>query len=222
MKKTTLLAVALVSITPATTNVNAQTHSPRFMTAMEANLKILDTASAPATFLMLASNFERIAKADSMHWEPYYHAAHNYAVLAAEGNDISRIDELTDKALTLLEKAEMLKPGNSEIAALFAMITNIRILVDPIGRYMEYNARATEYLHTARLADPSNPRPYFIEARTLLHVPVAMGGGPQAALPLLEEALKKYKMFAPENSIAPRWGQSQTQELAEKIKRDKF
>lgn len=202
------------------TAARAQTKSSRFMTAMEANLKILDTASAPATFRLLSGNFERIAQADSVYWQPYYYAAHNYAVLAAEGNDISRIDELTDKALALLAKAEALKPGNSEIAALFAMITNIQILVDPIGRYMEYNTRATAYLQTAKSSDPSNPRPYFIEARTLLHVPVTMGGGPQAALPLLEEALKKYKTFTPENSIAPRWGEQQTLQLADTIKRD--
>jgi hypothetical protein len=62
-----------------------------------------------------------------------------------------------------------------------------------------------------------NPRPYLIEARTKLFTPAAMGGGPEAARPMVEKALSNFTAFKPENTIAPGWGLVQTQKLQTKI-----
>jgi hypothetical protein len=44
-----------------------------------------------------------------------------------------------------------------------------------------------------------------------------MGGGPDAARPIVEKALSNFKEFQPENSIAPVWGLAQTKMLQAKI-----
>ena len=68
MKKLIIIAVILITAGCklfAQTSAEANTGiNKKFITAMEVNLKLLDTASAPATFIMLANNFERIGKAE--------------------------------------------------------------------------------------------------------------------------------------------------------------
>src|SRR5215831_8569927 len=107
----------------------------KFINAMEANLKILDTAGNSATLIMLANNFERIGKAEQKQWQPYYHAAFCYSVMALNTPDKSGADQLADKAESYLALADALNKNNSEINTLKAMIIYARILVDPPGRW---------------------------------------------------------------------------------------
>ena len=189
----------------------------KFITIMETNLKILDTASTPATFIMLANTFERIGNAEKKYWQPWYYAALCYGFMAMNTPDKTMIDPLTAKAEEYIAKATLLSNNNSEISALLGMITNTKILVDPITRWQTYSAEAAAFLKTAKEQNPLNPRPYLIEARTKLFTPAAMGGGPEAARPMVEKALSNFTAFKPENTIAPGWGLVQTQKLQTKI-----
>lgn len=189
----------------------------KFITIMETNLKILDTASTAATYIMLANTFERIANAEKKYWQPWYYAALCYGFMAMNTPDKTMIDALTAKAEEYIAKAILLSNNNSEISALQGMITNTKILVDPITRWQTYSAEAAAFLKTAKDQNPLNPRPYLIEARTKLFTPAAMGGGPEAARPMVEKALSNFTAFKPENTIAPGWGLVQTQKLQTKI-----
>ena len=184
---------------------------------METNLKILDTASTPATLIMLANTFERIGNAEKKYWQPWYYAALCYGFMALKAPDKSMIDPLTEKAEAYLEKATLLSKDNSEISALQGMILNTKILVDPVTRWQTYSPQSTALLQSSKQQNPSNPRPYLIEARTKMFTPPAMGGGPDAARPIVEKALSNFKEFQPENSIAPVWGLEQTKLLQAKI-----
>jgi len=137
--------------------------------------------------------------------------------MAARVPDKTMIDPLTAKAGEYLEKASLLSKNNSEISALKAMITNTRILVDPMSRFQTYSAEAAAFLNEAREQNPLNPRPYLIEARTKMFTPAAFGGGPEATRPVVEKALSNYAAFKPESSIAPVWGLAQAQSLLDKI-----
>ncbi len=83
MKKSIIIAAMLIAasckLTGQTSAVSSADMSKKFVDAMEVNLKLLDTASAPATFIMLANNFERIGKAEKNQWQPFYYAAFCYA-----------------------------------------------------------------------------------------------------------------------------------------------
>jgi len=220
MKKAIFL---FVTVFYALTDINAQpsastpAENNKFITAMETNLKILDTASSPATLIMLANTFERIGNAESKYWQPWYYAALCYGFMASKTPDKSMIDPLTEKAEGYLEKATLLSKNNSEISALHGMIINLKILVDPPTRWQTYSPQSTALLETAKQQNPLNPRPYLIEARTKMFTPPAMGGGPDAARPIVEKALSNFKEFQPENSIAPVWGLAQTKMLQAKI-----
>lgn len=197
----------------------ASAEEKKFIVTMETNLRILDTASTAATYTMLANTFERIGNAEKKYWQPWYYAALCYGFMAMNVPDKAMIDPLAAKAGEYLEKASLLSNNNSEISALQGMIINTKILVDPVTRWQTSSIEAAAFLKTAKEQNPLNPRPYLIEARTKMFTPTAMGGGPEAAGPVIEKALSNFKVFKPENSIAPGWGLAQTKMLQAKINR---
>ncbi|MDP4262476.1 MAG: hypothetical protein Q8941_08090 [Bacteroidota bacterium] len=221
MKKQIVIAGILIT---CSYNLFAQTSAEtstavnkKFITAMEANLKILDTASNPATFILLANNFERIGKAEQKQWQPFYHAAFCYAVMALNTPDKSKTDLLADKAESYLTLADDLEKNNSEVSALRAMILYARVLVDPTSRWQTMSKEAADDLAKAKEQNPANPRPYLIEANSKLRTPEGLGGGPKTTKPIIEECLNKYNAFVPENSIAPNWGKGQAEKLLKAV-----
>lgn len=220
MKKVLSILIAAL-FTISCTSAQQTSEGPeeiKFVSIMEATIKMLDTAASPATYTMLANTFERIGNAEKKYWQPWYYAALCYSFMAINTPDKTMIDPLTMKAGQLLEKATSLSSENSEISALLGMISNTKILVDPIARWQTYSAEAAAFLKTAKEQNPLNPRPYLIEARTKLFTPAAMGGGAEAARPVIEKALSNYASFKPVSSIAPVWGLVQTQKLQARIK----
>ncbi|MGZ8540028.1 MAG: hypothetical protein ACXWV6_05230 [Chitinophagaceae bacterium] len=221
MKKSVIIAAILIA---GSCHLFGQTPAePRpvmnkkFVAAMEANLKLLDTASVPATFIMLANNFERIGKAEKNQWLPFYYSAFCYALLAGNVPDRAKIDMLAEKATSYLVLADELQKNNSEISSLQGMILYTRVLVDPVSRWQTMGKDAIERLAKAKQQDPANPRPYLIEARAKLHTPEGLGGGPKAAKTIIDECLAMFKTFVPENSLAPGWGKIQAEKLAHSI-----
>lgn len=222
MKKTMLLLGCLLLLLNrpfAQTSSTGQSEDPAFMAVMETQLRILDTARSAETFISLANSFERIGNAGGKYWQPFYYAAFCYAVMAVQGKDKNKIDLLADKAQEFLDKATANSPGNSEICTVQAMVLNTKILADPTNRWRDYSVQSAEFLRKAKEQDPSNPRPYFVEGRTKMFTPPAMGGGNDVAIPLFEEAISKFKSFQPANSIAPRWGEGQAQKMLDQLKK---
>lgn len=202
----------------AQTSAEAGTaNNSKFTSAMETNLKILDTANAPSTMIMLANNFERIGKAEQKQWQPYYYAGFCYAMMAAGVSDKSKVDFLAEKAESFLTLAEALEKDNSEISALRGMITYSRLQVDPINRWQTMGKEAAGYLAKAKQQNPANPRPWLIEARAKLYTPEALGGGAAAAKPIAEECMKKFNAFVPANTLAPKWGKTSAEKLLQAI-----
>src|SRR5882724_7278925 len=154
MKRLILIASILIGwssmLLAQPTGETGTTTNNKFFTAMEANLKMLDTASNPATFVMLANNFERIGKAEQKQWQPFYHAAFCYAVMALNVPDKSKTDPLADKAEGYLALADALDKNNSEISALRAMIISARILVDPAGRWQTMSKESANVIARAK------------------------------------------------------------------------
>ncbi len=191
---------------------------PAFVSVMESNLKVLDTAQSLVTYQSLANSFERIGNASGKYWQPHYYASFCYAILAVKGEQ-SAIDAMTDKAQDFLDKANALHPNNSEISTLQALIINTKILADPMSRWRDYGIQSAEWLKKAREQDPANPRPWYIDARAKMRMPAMIGGGTDAARPLMDEAISRFQTFKPENSIAPNWGAAQAAKLAEQLKK---
>jgi hypothetical protein len=221
MKRSVIIAAMLIAFSYSsfsqTSADKGEGMSKTFISAMETNLKIFDTAASPATLIMLANSFERIGKAEQKQWQPFYYAALCYGSIAANTPDKSQVDPLAEKAESYLDLADAIDKNNSEVSCLRGMVLYTRLLVDPVSRWQTMSRQATEYLSKAKEQNPANPRPYLIEARAKLYTPENMGGGPKAAKPIMEECLNKYKEFIPENPIAPGWGKGQAEKLAKTI-----
>lgn len=184
---------------------------------MEARIASMDTIRQPEGFLELANAFERIGDAEKNQWLPYYYAAFSavqsgYAINGAQmGGNADKVDPITDKAETLLNKAEALSKSNSEIYIIRKMIASLRMLGDPMNRYMQYGPIASEALATAQKLNPENPRIYLMMGQDKFYTPEQFGGSKAEAKKLFALALQKFETFQPESNLSPNWGKKMTE-----------
>ena len=206
MKKLFLLAVivCLANITFA--------QSDKYVSAMKANIALLDSIMTKGNGTELANNFERIADAEKTQWLPYYYAAYCIITQAYTEQDNSKKDAIADKAKQLIDKAEaILGKENSETNVIKSMIATAHMTVDPQNRYMTYGPQITEYLEKSKSLDSTNPRPVLVQAENTFYTPEQFGGGKDAAKVFFDKAKTLDENFKPETEIAPNWGKQAIQ-----------
>jgi hypothetical protein len=193
---------------------------------MKDKIAVLDTTQVIASLKDLSAAFERIGEAEKTQWLPYYYAAlslanaGNFIYVANQSNpaELKNLDALADKAEQMIAKAEGLSQNNSEIYTVKKMVASMRMMVDPMSRFMQYGQKATEALETAKKLNPENPRIYLLEAQDKYFTPEQYGGSKTDAKKLFEEALKKYDSFKPATDLDPNWGKNTTQYFLNQIK----
>ena len=130
----------------------------KFVKAMEAKIAAVDTTITVQGLTDLANAFERIADAEKNQWLAYYYAAYCNAsagTMAGAGGDMmaakaDKTDPYADKADAQIKKAEALAKNNSEIFIVKKMIATLRMLGDPMNRYMTYGPEAQAMLEEAK------------------------------------------------------------------------
>ncbi len=209
MKKIILLTMA------AGLNLLLFSQSDKYVKTMEQRVPAVDTMRSTDGLIELSNTFERIADAEKTQWLPYYYAAltqvsagYNYAD-GANGGAASKIDPIADKAELLIDKAIGLAMDNSEILCVKKMIASLRMMADPMNRYMQFGPLAVAALAKAKSMDSENPRVYLLEAQDKYFTPEQFGGSKVEAKKLFELSLNKYETFKPESSIHPTWGKAQ-------------
>jgi len=206
--KTLKLCIALLIIT---FSVKAQ--SDKYTTAMQKGLALIDSASTPEQFTTAANFFERVAAAEPKQWLPQYYAGFcnlHVAILGKQTSDTK--DALYDKAMSYAEKADALKPANSEILVLEGYITFMKMSVFSQQRAMTMIPKANALLDKASAIDPENPRAYLVKGQDTFYTPEAFGGGKAAAKGLLTTAADKYKNQKV-SGFEPSWGAHRCQVL---------
>ncbi len=211
MKKFSLLTVASVFM------LVTFAQSEKFIKAMEPKIIAIDTTQNVDALINLANAFERIAEAEKNQWTPYYYAALaqvNAGLIMAMTNGnagglAGKTDPAATKAEQLLNKAEELSKENSEIWVVRKQIATLRLMADPMTRYMTYGPAAAEALATAKKLNPDNPRVYLLEGQDKFFTPEQFGGSKTEAQKLFTEAAKKFESFKPESSLHPVWGLNQ-------------
>jgi len=189
----------------------------KFVKAMESKITLLDSVKTAEGYIELANAFERIADAEKNQGLAYYYAAYCNAsagTLVGAGGDMmaakaDKTDPYADKADKQIKKAEELMKSNSEIFIVKKMIATLRMLGDPMNRYMTYGPEATAMLDEAKKTNPANPRAYLLEAQDKYYTPEQFGGSKEEAKVLFEKAQKLFETFKPESSIHPNWGKNQ-------------
>jgi len=221
MKKIIFSAIAVLFVT------TMFGQSDKFNSAMQAKLSLMDSAKDVNALKDISAAFERIADAEKTQWLPYYYAAlasvnAGNQVMNASGMNFSNISDKTDpfadKAEAMLNKAEALTKDNSEIFIVKKMIASLRLMGDPMNRYMTYGPEGAQALEAAKKLNANNPRIYLLEGMDKFYTPEQYGGSKEEAKKLFEEALKKYETFKPESSIHPNWGKSLVEGMIAQIK----
>lgn len=189
----------------------------QYQSAMLGLIETLDQASNAEEYTECANRFERIAVAEKSLWLPYYYASYSLIVMSFEEVDGGKKDLILDRAQELLVKAQELEPEESELHVLQAFLYPSRILVDPMNRGMQYIQLMYASLETAKALNPENPRIYFLEGVNKANLPPAMGGGSDAARPILEKAVDKFETFSTDNPLWPQWGEEAARSELDKL-----
>jgi hypothetical protein len=203
----------------------AFSQNERYIKGMESTIAAFDTTRSNEGMKEIANKFERIGDAEKLQWLPYYYAAlanvnMGYGLTGEKaGSNGARIDALADKAEQLINKADELSKDNSEIYVVKKMIATLRMLVDPMSRYMKYDPQATKALQTAKKLNPENPRVYYLEGQDKLYTPEQYGGSKKEAVRLLELSLQKFAAQKAESSIHPRWGRQMAEHFLSEAKK---
>jgi hypothetical protein len=198
--------------------------SEKYVKAMQSRVAAVDTTRAPENLKELSAAFERVGDAEKTLWLPYYYAAltqvnAGYMLTGGKmGGMADVLDPIADKAEALLNKAETISKDNSEIYIVKKMIASLRMMADPMSRYMQYGPKAQEALEVARKLNPENPRIYLLAGQDKFFTPEQFGGSKEEAKKLFEEALKKYDSFKAASELDPSWGRSTTQYFLAQIK----
>ncbi|HEY0732962.1 MAG TPA: hypothetical protein VGD33_11125 [Chitinophagaceae bacterium] len=198
-------------------SVTTYSQSEKYTQTMEANVAIMDSARSVETLQDLSNLFERVANAEKNQWLPFYYAAlakvnAGYIMTNGQmGGMAEKLDPVADKAEELLVKAEELSKNNSEIFIVKKMIATLRMMGDPMTRYMQYGPEAAEALATAKQLNPENPRVYYLEGQDKFYTPEQFGGSKAEAVKLFQVAVDKFNSFKPESSIHPHWGKAATE-----------
>jgi len=209
MKKTIILAcMALACMT-------GFAQSEKYTKAMEKLVAAADTTWNTDKLVELSNSFERIADAEKTQWLPYYYAAltrtnAGYAAMKQGSQPTeSDTDPYANKAEELIKKAEALSKDNSEIYVVKKMLLTLRMIGNPMQRYMTDGAAAGESLATAKKLNPENPRVYLQEAIDKINTPEQFGGSKEEGKKILGVAQQKFDAFKPESAIHPHWGANQ-------------
>ena len=191
--------------------------SEKFQKAMAPLVAASDSTRDRDALISLANSFERIGNVEKEQWLPLYYASittiNAAFALAMDGkmNDKSSdIDPMADKAEMYLDKADSLSPDNSEIWVAKKMLATLRMMADPMNRYMQYGPIAEKALNKAKTLNAENPRVYILEGQDLYFTPEQFGGDKVEAKARFETALAKFETQTPESELHPKWGLGQT------------
>ena len=204
----------------------AFSQSEKYVTAMEANVTMLDSATTPDVLKELANTFERIGNAEKSQWLPFYYAAYCNVMAGtfslpqdgSFGDNSAITDPYADKAEILLNKAIEIEKANTEIYCVQKMIYGLRMMGNAMSRYMTEGPKAEAALAKAKEANAGNPRIYILEAQDKFYTPEQFGGSKAEAKILFEKALSLFETYKAESNIHPNWGLPTTKYFLSQLK----
>ena len=212
MKKTIIYLFVFVAV-----SVFGQ--DAKYMKIMQSSIAVLDTAKEMSVWQNTNNTFERIGNANPGEWLPLYYQSFSSVMMGIKQTENGKKDEYYDRAQILVEKADSMNPNNSEIYVLKALINSMKISVDPMTRGQKLGMQSAMLNSKAIELDKENPRAYLLKGSGLMYTPPQYGGGNDKALPVLEEAVAKFKTFKPSSTIMPHWGESRAIEVLEQCKK---
>jgi hypothetical protein len=211
MKTITSIILFFVAISFA----SAQTE---FEKAMQKGLQAMDSSKTDQQMKDIAAKFERIANAEPEQWLPRYYSSLIYVILAYKTDDLTAKQTDIDYAQKQLDEAMKISAKESELYTLQGMIYQATIMLDPMKNGQVYGSKSAGSFQEALRLNPSNSRPVYLQATTILYTPEQYGGGKKTAYPMFEKALGLFNAFVPAGEFYPKWGREDCQKNLEMCK----
>ena len=175
--------------------------------------KIMDHKT-PEEFTAMANDFDRIGTKENTQWLPYYYAAFatiQKGRLMMKTGKTADLDPVAAQADQYIAKAEALSPNNAEIYILKKITSGLRMMVDPMSRYMQESPIAQGALAKAQELDPENPRITVLLAEDAYFTPEQFGGSKTKGIELFNKSLEQFKLYKPKTALAPNWGKEEAE-----------
>ena len=199
-----------VIITASTTFGFAQT---KYESAMTEKISKIEQHLKTDDFQTLSNDFTRIGNAEKTQWLPYYYAAfaqiQKGRILMRE-QKMSELDAVAAEAQKSLDKAMELSKDNAELYILQKMIHSLKMMVNPMERYMTEGSLAAENLAKAEKLDAENPRITLLKAEDTYFTPEQFGGSKTKGLELFQKALDQFKIYKT-SALHPNWGKAEAE-----------
>ena len=216
MKKLVFLTLLLFQFTTSFSQTD------NYQGKMKELIAKIDSYNDAETLTNLAITFEQVGDAEQTQWLPYYYGAY-FTLMAANmktmgQQNASITDPAADKAEVLLNKALALTKENSEIFCIKKMVATMRMMGDPMNRYLQYGLASSEALERAKEMNPDNPRVYLLEGQDKFYTPEQFGGSKAEAKVLFEKAQQLFNTFEPETELHPTWGKPTVQYFLTELK----
>jgi hypothetical protein len=171
-------------------------------------------------YRQLANCSDRILLVYKNEWLPYYYEAYAYVNMSFIVTNEGDKEIYCDRAQSLLDEVFKIKPVESELSVLQALVYYGRMSINPMISGPLYITKATNALNEAEKLDPGNPRIYYLRGKSTMNIPKFFGGGKSAAIPVLEKALIMYKTFKKKSTVHPDWGKEDSERLFNECKTD--
>ena len=198
--------------------ISALPQTKNYVKSMAGNIELMNQASTMEEFQPCIKEFEQLASEYPDQWLPFYYQAQALIMSCLNEKDIPTIDGKLDLAQEAIEKADAIRPDESEIYVIKALLNLGRITVDPVGRSALYFESVSADLSKAKELNPENPRAHFLHALFTFYLPEFLGGGPAGAKPRFLEAAEKFKTFENPDPLWPNWGEDLNQDELVKLK----
>lgn len=216
MKKLMLLLTAFAFLL-----FSAKAQDPQLTSAVTG----LEFAKTVKDYQQLAAKFIQAGNAQKNNWLPFYYAALcNARIGFLLQNDGERLEPFSNEGENYAKLAQnLLKNGGSkkdqaELYTVMSMVYRTKVFINPMTYGRQYGPTSQQYLDKALQLDPGNPRALYLQAWVKYYTPKMWGGDKAQAKTLLTEAMKNLAAQRPADSVQPRWGMAESDELLAKLK----
>lgn len=205
--KTTILTLTLL------VSFNLSFAQSPYEKAMAKAMEEMETTQSPDDMLAVANTFERISQKAADQYLPHYYAALNLLNYNWTLQDPAKRDEVIDRALDEVKKAQELVPGNDEVEVLNGYGLMAKMTVDPANRGQSYSPIIMQSFGKALSMNPENPRALIMMAQMELGTAQFMGTETTKACDLARKGMELIANQEENQGFEPNWGK----ESAERI-----
>ncbi len=156
--------------------------------------------------------FERIASVEKDNYLPNYYIALINTTEAFKPANKEKINDLLDKANSVLEVELIKDPKNAELLVVQAMAKTALLASDPMTYGMTLSPKIAQIYTKSSLIAPENPRVVFCKAQFEIGGAKWTGADVKQLCIQVEKSIGLFAKFKPEMPFSPSWGLDNAQQ----------